>query len=240
MHHVLLTQLATQTITTQYQYHHDPVPIPSRPSTNTITTQYQYHHDPVPIPARPSTNTITTQYQYQHDPVPIPLLLSLLDQSWTEILNANFISIVPSPARILYIAPRTGVFTTYTKLNRGLRLRLQRGPELDGECRPLRSSRSGSSSVSCVWWIQPETVHATRCLRSVLLRSCRHRAAVDGLVRSFRADGARVKKENNTSSADQRRSDWYVAAYVCVCGGGMASRAYTATSTSSVSRSPAS
>ena len=39
-------------------------------------------------------------------------------------------------------------------------------------------------------------------------------------MRSFRADGAWVKKENNTSSADQRRSDWYVAAYVCVCGGG--------------------
>ena len=36
--------------------------------------------------------------------------------------------------------------------------------------------------------------------------------------RSFRADGAWVKKENNTSSADQRRSDSYVAAYVV--GGG--------------------
>ena len=48
-------------------------------------------------------------------------------------MNANFISIVPSSARILYIVPRTGVFTTHTKLNRGLRLRLQRGPELDGD-----------------------------------------------------------------------------------------------------------
>ena len=41
--------------------------------------------------------------------------------------------------------------------------------------------------------IQPETVHATRCLRSVLRRSRRHGAAVDGLVRLFRADGAWVK-----------------------------------------------
>ena len=30
-----------------------------------------------------------------------------------------------------YIVPRTGVFTTYTRLNTGLRL--QRGPELDGD-----------------------------------------------------------------------------------------------------------
>ena len=50
------------------------------------------------------------------------------DQSWTEISNANFIRIVPSSTRILYIVPRTGEFTTYTKLNRG-------------QCRPLRSSR---------------------------------------------------------------------------------------------------
>ena len=34
--------------------------------------------------------------------------LSLLDQSWTEISNANFIRIVPSSTRILYIVPRTG------------------------------------------------------------------------------------------------------------------------------------
>ena len=43
-------------------------------------------------------------------------LLSLLDQSWTEILNANFISSVPSSTRI--------------------------------QCRPFRSSGSGSRSLS--------------------------------------------------------------------------------------------
>ena len=50
--------------------------------------------------------------------------------------------------------------------------------------------------------IQPETAHATRCARSVLVRCRRHEEAVDGLVRSFRADDARLKKEKPTSSAD--------------------------------------
>jgi hypothetical protein len=66
--------------------------------------------------------------------------------------------------------------------------------------------------------IQPETAHAARCARSVLVRMRRHGAAVDGLVRSFRADGAWVKKEKSTSSADERRSDLYVAAYAGVDG----------------------
>ena len=66
--------------------------------------------------------------------------------SWTEILNANFISIVPSSTRILYIVRRTGVFTTHTKLNRGLRLRLQRGPELDGDL-----ERELLSPVAVLW-----------------------------------------------------------------------------------------
>ena len=49
--------------------------------------------------------------------------------------------IVPSSTRILYIVPRTGVFTTHTKLNRGLRL--QRGPELDGDLeRELHQNRA--------------------------------------------------------------------------------------------------
>ena len=78
------------------------------------------------------------------------------NQSWTEISNANFIRIVPSSTRILYIVPRTGVFTTYTKLNRGLRLRLQRGPELDGDL-----EREPVSSVAVLRLLQQVVVVRT-------------------------------------------------------------------------------
>ena len=57
---------------------------------------------------------------------------------------------------------------------------------------------SADSMDAC---IHPDSAHAARCSRSA------HDAAVDGLVRSFRVDGACVKKEQRNSDADKRRFD---------------------------------
>jgi hypothetical protein len=65
--------------------------------------------------------------------------------------------------------------------------------------------------------VQPESAHAAHCVRSVLVRCKRHKAAVTVLARSFRADGARVRLEAFTfagNERDRRRSDWFTHAYV--------------------------
>ena len=98
-----------------------------------------------------------------------------------------------------------------------VRRRTSRSQRAQGGQRPgeaaVAAMRSCMAADAVGAGIQPETAHATRCTRSVIVRCRRHGAAVGGLVRSFRADGAWVKKEKTTSSEDERRSDWYVAAY---------------------------
>ena len=67
-------------------------------------------------------------YQRQHLS---SVLVTFRQQLAAEFASRNCSYTAAVAATEFYIVPRTGVFTTYTRLNTGLRL--QRGPELDGD-----------------------------------------------------------------------------------------------------------